>query len=69
MCIRDSGSTHRYFINTAKQSFKAMCVGTFQKADPRDVDKVISKEGLSGRYQVKLVCDDKLYETGVTITA
>lgn len=68
LCGED-GSTHRYFINTAKQSFKAMCVGTFQKADPRDVDKVISKEGLSGRYQVKLVCDDKLYETGVTITA
>ena len=57
----------RYPINTITKTFKAMCVGTFQKNDPRDVDVFINKNGLHGNYFLKLIVEDKVYETGVTI--
>ena len=63
----------RYLINTAPMNFLAMCVGTFQKADSREVDTFINKTGLSGEYQVKVLAqvgedEYKIYETGVTIS-
>ena len=63
----------RYEINTVPQHFEAMCVGTFQKADSREIDTFVNKTGLSGNYQVKIlvqVGEDmyKIYETGVTVT-
>ncbi|WP_088186734.1 aryl-sulfate sulfotransferase [Desulfosporosinus sp. FKA] len=69
LLVHESGDTLRYPINTVAQDFKAMCVGTFQKADPRNVDTFINKTGLSGKYQVKLIADERVYETGVTIQA
>jgi arylsulfate sulfotransferase len=63
----------RYPIDTVPKHFQAMCVGTFQKADSREVDTFINKTGLSGDYQVKVlvqVGEDayKIYETGVTVS-
>ena len=63
----------RYLINTAPMNFQAMCVGTFQKADSREVDTFINKTGLSGEYQVKVLAQTgedeyKIYETGVVIS-
>lgn len=62
----------RYNIDTVPKHFQAMCVGTFQKADSREIDTFISKNGLSGEYQVKVLAqvgEDQynIYETGVTI--
>lgn len=50
-----------------------MCVGTFQKADSREMDTFINKTGLSGTYLIKvLVQQDEetynIYETGITVT-
>jgi len=67
--VDEAGEVRRYPITTVAQSFQAMCVGTFQKADPRNVDVFINKTGLAGKYQVKLIAEEKLYETGVTISA
>ena len=69
----ENGDIVRYEINTVPQHFQAMCVGTFQKADSREVDTFINKTGLSGKYQVKVLVQDgedsyKIYETGVTVT-
>lgn len=63
----------RYNIDTVPKHFQAMCVGTFQKADSREVDTFINKTGLSGEYQVKVLVQDgedsyKVYETGVTVS-
>ncbi|AFQ43862.1 aryl-sulfate sulfotransferase [Desulfosporosinus meridiei] len=69
LLVDEAGEVRRYPINTVAQNFQAMCVGTFQKADPRNVDVFINKTGLSGNYQVMLVAEEKLYETGVTISA
>lgn len=67
--VDEVGAMIRYPINTVAQNFQAMCVGTFQKADPRNVDVFINKTGLSGKYEVKLIAEEKLYETGVVIEA
>lgn len=67
--VGEDGSEHKYAISTVAQNFQAMCVGTFQKANPQSADVFVNKDGLSGKYAVKVLCEDKLYETGVTITA
>ncbi len=69
LLVSESDEILRYPINTVAQAYGAMCVGTFQKSDPRNVDTFVTKTGLSGKYQVKLVAEDKIYETGVTISA
>ncbi len=63
----------RYAVDTVPKNFQAMCVGTFQKADTREVDTFINKTGLSGEYQIKVLAQEgedtyKIYETGVTIS-
>jgi arylsulfate sulfotransferase len=63
------GNVRRYPVNTVKQAFSAMCVGTFQKEDPNNVDVFINKTGLEGPQTVKLLLEDKIYETGVTVFA
>ncbi len=73
LCAED-GSIIRYHVNTAPQNFLAMCVGTFQKADTREVDTFINKTGLKGKYEVKVLAqlaedDFEIYTTGVTIEA
>lgn len=67
--VAEDGSMNRYPIDTVAKNFQAMCVGTFQKADPRNVDVFINKYGLSGKYKVKLIAEGKRYETGVIIQA
>lgn len=73
LLIDEAGAVKRYEINTVPQHFQAMCVGTFQKADSREVDTFINKTGLSGKYQVKVLVQVgeeayAIYETGVTVT-
>lgn len=61
--------TRRYFISTSKGKRGAMCTGTFLPDDDRDTKTIVSKEGLDGEYQVKVIIDDKKYETGIMIRA
>jgi len=70
----ENGDVLRYEINTKPMVFLAMCVGTFQKADSREVDTFINKTGLKGKYKVQIlaqISEDSysVYETGVTIEA
>ncbi len=69
LLVGEDGTINRYPIDTVAKNFQAMCVGTFQKSDPRSVDVFVNKKGLSGKYAVKLVASEKLYETGVTVEA
>jgi len=63
----EEGNIRRYPINTITKTFTAMCVGTFQKADPRNVDVFVNKTGLNGPQTVRLLCENKIYETGVVV--
>ncbi|MBP3626012.1 MAG: aryl sulfotransferase, partial [Peptococcaceae bacterium] len=67
LLIDPEGTVRRYPIDTVVKTFSAMCVGTFQKADPRNVDVFINKTGLHGPQTVKLVIEDKVFETGITV--
>ena len=44
-----------------------MCVGTFLKNDPRNVDVYVNKSGLSGEVTVRVLLENSIYETGVRI--
>ena len=58
---------HRYFISTTAEPAKAMCCGTFLDTDDRNTRTCITKTGLHGTYEVRVIINDKKYETGVTI--
>ena len=58
---------HRYFISTTAQPAKAMCCGTFLDTDDRNTRTIITKSGLKGTYDVRVIINDKKYETGVQI--
>ena len=62
------GQTHAYHIPTIPQAFRAMCVGTFQKENPQNIDTFINKDGLNGTFTLKLLCEDKLYNSQITLT-
>ncbi|WP_455138357.1 aryl-sulfate sulfotransferase [Thermophilibacter sp.] len=68
LMLEQGAERHGYFISTAKNKFNALCCGTFIKNDPRSVSLSVSKEGLSGTYDVCVTVDDTEFETGVTIT-
>lgn len=67
LLVDENGEPRRYPVNTVGQDFTAMCVGTFQKENPCDIDTFINKTGLVGPQTVKILCEDKIYETGIVI--
>lgn len=67
LLVDENGETRRYPVNTVGQDFTAMCVGTFQKENPCDIDTFINKTSLVGPQTVKILCEDKIYETGIVI--
>ncbi len=58
---------HRYFISTTAEPAKAMCCGTFLDTDDRNTRTCITKTGLCGSYDVRVIINDKKYETGIQI--
>lgn len=59
---------HRYYISTASVQYLAMCCGTFLESDERNTKISVNKEGLHGEYHVRVIINDKKYETGVTVS-
>ena len=67
LCLENEKESHHYFINTAAVVHLAMCSGAFLEKDDRDVKMHVSKLGLQGVFKLKLIINDKKYQTGVTI--
>jgi arylsulfate sulfotransferase len=44
-----------------------LCCGTFIEKDARKVTCSINKAGLKGSYDLRIIVDDKKYETGIKI--
>ena len=64
----EEGRQHKYYVNTsAPGNFGAMCVGTFLKNDPRNIDVFINKAGLKGKMKVKLLLENKVYDSKMEI--
>ena len=68
MTLEQGEEIHSYFISTAKSPFAALCCGTFIEKDARKVKCSVNKAGLSGTYDVRMIVDDKKYETGIQIS-
>ena len=68
MTLEQGEEIHSYFISTAKSPFAALCCGTFIEKDARKVKCSVNKAGLSGTYDVRMIVDDKKFETGIQIT-
>jgi arylsulfate sulfotransferase len=68
LCLEGPVSSHNYYINTSAVWHLAMCSGAFLEDDDRDLKLNISKNGLSrGKLAVKLIINEKKYDTGVSI--
>ncbi len=65
--VLEGKEDHGYFINTAASWHLAMCSGAFLEDDERTIKHNISKKGYSGKYDIKIIIDDKKYQTGVSI--
>ncbi len=64
-----NGDNHAYYINTAANPNAAMCSAAYLEADA-DVNKFsLSKRGLNGKYELKVIIDDKKYTTGIVFYA
>ena len=68
MLLEQGEEVHRYYISTTAVSYLAMCCGTFLDSDERNTRTSVNKAGLKGVYDVRVIVDDKKYETGVKIT-
>ena len=69
MVIMDNGSEKKgYFINTAAVNYLAMCSGAFLEDDDRVIKMNISKSSLpAGKCEVKVLVEDRIFQTGVVI--
>ena len=56
-----------YYVNTAAVWALAMCSGAYLENDERTIKKNISKRGLSGVYEIKVLIEGKIYKTGISI--
>ena len=65
--LENGDEIHRYFISTTAEPAKAMCCGTFLDTDDRNTRTIITKTGLSGTYDVRVIINDQKYETGIQI--
>lgn len=65
--LKNATETRGYFINTAASYHLAMCSGAYLEDDERTIKQNISKRGLSGCYDLKVLVEDKIFETGVRI--
>ena len=70
MLVLEQGEEkHQYYISTPATPNKAMCCGSFIDSDDRNIRYGVTKTGLKGSYDVKVIINDKIYETGVKIEA
>ncbi len=66
-CLEQGEEEHQYFISTAKNAFAALCCGTFIEKDARKVSLSVNKAGLKGTYDVRVIVDDKKFDTGIKV--
>ncbi|MGL4362611.1 MAG: aryl-sulfate sulfotransferase [Cellulosilyticaceae bacterium] len=68
LLLEQGEEVHRYYIPTTAVPAKAMCCGSFLDTDDRNTRTVVTKTGLKGTYDVRIILEDKKYETGIQIT-
>ena len=67
MLLEQGDEVHRYYIPTTAKPATAMCCGSFLDTDDRNTRTGVNKSGLKGTYDVRVIINDKKYETGIQI--
>jgi len=67
LLLEKNGEIHKYFMPAAKANINAFCAGDFIHPHLRNTALTVSKGGLKGQYDVKVVIEEKKYQTGLTI--
>lgn len=67
LMLEQGDEKHGYYISTAKGKFAALCCGTFIEKDARKIKCSVNKAGLSGTYDIRVIVDDKKFDTGIQI--
>lgn len=68
LMLENEKEVHGYFISTSRNKFTALCCGTFIAKDPRNVTLSVNKQGLKGIYSLRVIVDDRKFETGIQIS-
>lgn len=68
LCLENEKESHNYYISTTARPALAMCVGSFMEADDRRISLNVSKLGFTGTFAIKVIIDEKKFNTGITIT-
>ncbi len=68
LMLENDTEEHGYYISTARTPFNALCCGTFIEKDARTVSLNVNKCGLSGTFHLRVIVDDKKFDTGIQIT-
>ncbi|MFM9414052.1 aryl-sulfate sulfotransferase [Peptococcus simiae] len=60
--LSNGEESHAYNISTVEKDELALCIGSFQESNEKRVSVTISKDGLSGPYDLQLFVEGKLYD-------
>lgn len=68
MLMAEQGEeAHGYYISTTAVPQLAMCCGSFLESDERVTKTNVNKIGLKGEYDIRVIVEDKKYDTGIKI--
>ncbi|MCP1102193.1 arylsulfate sulfotransferase [Aequitasia blattaphilus] len=67
LILEKDGQKIQYQMPTSEGALKATCAGDFIHPHLRNTAFTVTKCGLWGEYDVKVLVDDKIYETGIKI--
>ncbi len=67
VCLENEKETNNYYVPFTNGRRKAMCTSTFMNKDLKVIRKGITKEGLSGTYNLRIIVDDEKFETNIKI--
>lgn len=68
LLLEQDGRTLKYDMPTSKQALGATCAGDFIHPHLRNTALTVTKCGLMGNYDVRVMLDGKIYETGIEIS-
>ena len=67
LLLEKDGQVLKYQMSTTPQALNATCAGDFIHPHLRNTALTVTKTGLIGDYDVKILLDNKIYDTGIQI--
>ncbi|MCI9590335.1 MAG: aryl-sulfate sulfotransferase [Lachnospiraceae bacterium] len=67
LMLEQGEESHGYYISTTAVPQLAMCCGSFLESDERVTKTNVNKVGLKGEYDIRVIVEDKKYDTGIKV--